>query len=626
MRAGPKWRVGGTWATSLVSVGCQFLASLVVTGGCGDDGRGGRQAPERSDARVRADGGVFQDAGAPGNDAGGRQDAGHHEDVPDHAGAIDVWTHVWCPDSQNSGTGFHRLASFDDLPNDPLGDGENNCYMEALDTSVFSSDSGPLHSCANLDHSKFSGYDCIDVTTGTQFEEALTTSDKVVIIVENDIQMDSSPFIAGQEESHVIIGLYDEATRRPVLVTSGPAVTSNLINWNPVSDPQALTVINLRIHTAAQCFSTGKKQGQGTYTFQSVTAKCGGRFIMGSFESPTDAAWDAPGYPDSVPDLTAWPIDDRYYFRQVMTRARASHSVYLDRAYLDWVEDSIVMLSFTSGKHAAKFEAQNVYLHNSIFTNTGIHNEAISDSEFSDQPRRSNLAALSLAACSRVIIDHVTVPYHYERAEANGTPIQWQLRDAVGAACDMPWGYYPNLYPTIAYHGPAYWLGAYYEETPFWDDSWWSSINDDDPYDPNMITSILTSNWIHLTAEDEQIIPYLHAVATTGTYPTTRADQGNAHNLFPPDEVPDGWKERQRVVLDNNCFDDGLLPENLSLNRVPDGMEDPNDPQKSAYDNTDRFVTVGTNRCSDANMVDGDVAAARDAFVSSLPQPPWIEW
>ena len=543
------------------------------------------------------------------------------------AGAMDVWTHVRCPDAPNSGKGFHRLTSFDDLPNDPLGDGENNCYMEAFDTSVFSTDGQPLSGCGNLDLDRFPEHACVEVRTGEDFRQALSTPGRRVALIMNDLEVDRVPYIAGDEQSIYLIGLYDPGSLRPVLVKTAPGVQGTLVNWSSTADPHFLAVINLRLHTGGMCFSVGRRQVQGTYVFQSVTAKCNGRFIMGSYETPTRASWSGgTDYPNSVPDLTRWPVDDRVYFRRVMTRGNRSHTVYLDRSYLNWVEDSIVMLSFTSGKHAAKFEAQNVYLHDSIFTNTGLHNEAISDPEFSDTPRRSNLAALSLAACSRVVLDHVTVPYHYERAEANARPIQWQIRDSLGGACDLPWSYYPNTYPAVAYHGPAEWRGRHYAATPFWDPDWWASIDDDDPLDPNMITSMVLSSRIHVTAEAGFDTAHLFALGSVGTYPTTREDSGSAGHFHAPDEVPAGWKERQRILVNNNCLDDGIPLENATQNYSVAGMQDPADPSRHRYDNTDKFVVVGSQSCADVGTPEPWLLEARDRFLDQLPSPPWNEW
>lgn len=577
-----------------------LVLALLMLAGCGDGG-----SNPRGD-----DGG----GGDPGIEVAG-------------AGAYDVWTKVWCPDAPNSGQGFHRIESFEELPNDPLGDGENNCYMEAFDTSVFTTNGTPLDSCSELDPSAFPDHACVEVRDGEGFRQALAAAGKHVVLVLNDLEVTHVPYIAGAQESKVVIGAYDPETRRPVLITTPPG-TGQLINWSATADPHALTVINLRLHTSNQCFSVGRRLVQGTYTFQSVTAKCKGRFIMGSYETPGSEAWSAgPDYPDSVPDLTAWPIDDRIYFRNVMARGTGSHTVYLDRSYLNWVEDSILLPSFTSGKHAGKFIGQNVYVHNSIVANTGIHNQPIVDPEFSDQPRSSNLAAFSLAACSRVVLDHVTIPYHYDPAEANGRAVQWQIRDGLGGACDLPWSYYPNLYPTVSYRGPAEWNGHRYPVTPFWDPAWWAGIDTSDPLDPNMITSFIVSNHIHLTTvDDDRYPPYLYAIGSVGTYPTTRDSKGSAHGMYPPDEVPAGWKERQRVVVNNNCFDDGYPEGHVAQNYVAPGMEDPDDPSRHRYDNTDKFVLVGSNRCGDVDVAADWVRRARDAFLNTLPPPPWREW
>ncbi len=538
------------------------------------------------------------------------------------SGVVDVWKHVICPSSPNSGTGFRRVTSLEDLPNDPIGDGENNCYMEAFNTSVFTTDHKPISGCDNIDMTYFPDHTCIEVRTGDEFKSALAARVKSVVVVMNDVTVNSVPYIAGDHPSTYLFGLYDTKTLRPVLVRS--TAKGTLVNWNATSDPNALSVTNLRLHTQGMCFSIGKRKIEGIYVFQSVSAKCNGRFVISSYESPTRAGWSGGvDYPNSLDDLTEWPTDDRIYFREVMTRGNRSHTVYIDRSFLSWVQDSIIMVSSTSGKHAAKFESQNVFLHNSIFTNTGIHNQAIIDPEFSSKPRRSNLAALSLAACSRVLIDHVTIPYHYERAEANARPIQWQIRDAIGGACDMPWSYYPNTYPAIAYHGPTIWLSKLYAQSPFWDPSWWDSIDDSNLSDPNMIVSMVLSTSMHVTAEKGFNTKYLHSMGSVGTYPSTRDSAGSARNFRASSEVPSHWKERQRIIVNNNCLDDGIPLANATQNYYINGMETKDVPPKHKYDNTDKFVVVGSQSCSDVTTTKPWIVKLRDDFLRSLPSPPW---
>lgn len=526
------------------------------------------------------------------------------------------------------------MASLNDLPVDPIGDGEHNCYMEAFDTSVFSTDGQLVRGCANLDLDKFPEHDCIEIHNGAEFKSVLQNAGisqntgKIVAIVVNDIVMGSSPYIAGHQEDVWLIGVYDPVTKRPVLITQEEGQSGTLLSWSPHTPTWNLTAINLRMHVNGMCFSTGMKKTTGTVTLQSITGKCRGRLMIASFENPTE--WNTRPDPiSSIEDLTPWDSDDRIYMRNVMARARNSHSVYLDRTYLNWVEDSIIMASFTGGKHAAKFEGQNVYARNSIFTNTGIHNQPIVDPEYGDTPRHGNLAPLSLAAFSRVVLDHLTLYSHYDPGESNGRSIQWQIRDSIGAASDMPWAYYPNMYPADPYHGPAYYLGQYYQHTPFWDDNFWAGINEHDPmYDPGMVTSYITSIHLHQTAKEGFNINYLYAMGSVGTYPTTRNDQGSASNFFAPSEVPAGWKERQRVIVNNNCLDDGLPATNIYQIYIVNGMADPADPtwQTHKYDNTNKFITIGSNKCEDVGTVDPDVNAARDAFIGTLPSPPWLDW
>ncbi|GEM89971.1 hypothetical protein [Oceanithermus desulfurans] len=551
--------------------------------------------------------------------------------LPDTPGAQGVAQKVWCPDAQNSGRGFHRVSSLDDLPTDPVGDGENNCYMEAFDTSVFSTDGRPVSGCANLDLTKFSGHDCVEAADADALKQAVAQAKRRVIVVTHDLELGpkQAPTARRAQEDVWIIGRYDPSTRRPVLLRQ-PQETYTVYLWAPDVPVWRLTVINLRVHAQGVVFAPGRKQTRGTVTLQSITAKSTQRLIMYGFETPAHG----PGGPDdpvsSYPDLTPWPIDDALYMRAVLARGGATHSVYVDRIHTSWAEDVILLPPFASGKHAAKFDSQNVVVYDSVFANTGLHNQPFDDPEWRDAwfyqgPVHGNNAGMSLASCSRVVLDHVTVYDHYKKSASNAHAIQWQPRTILGGACDMPMSYYPEDYPTSPYHGPAYYQGVLYPHSPFWDDAFWDAIDDTRLDDPGMIVSHVTNTAVHHTDDGLTNPANLFALGTTGTYPVTRKFQFAKLVIF-PDEVPAKWKERQRVVVNHNCLDDGYEPDHEVHNYIPAGAEDPNDPSRHARDNTDKFVVVGPLGCAADGAVDDAVRERRNAFLASLEPPPWLGW
>lgn len=506
------------------------------------------------------------------------------------------------------------MGSYGSLPNDPIGDGVTGCYMAAFDTSTFSTDSRPLTSCAQLDSTRFPDHDCIEIRTPEDFR-SMAAHERAVGIILNDLDVTGhTPFITNQV-SHVYIGTYEEETLRPIHLHSD----STVFNWvTSAQAPEAsLAVINVRMNSGNLCFAAGARQAQLTLTLQSVTAKCNSRILMMAFETPPESVVD------DITDFSEWPTDDRVYFRNVMGRSRVSHTVYVDRTYVNWVEDSIILGSYSGGKHALKLEGQNVVVRNTIAGNLGAHGEPIVDPEFGTTVRTGNLATLSLAAGSRVVLDHVTSVMHYTAAESNPNAVQSQIRDAIGAASDMPLGYRPNTYPTSPYRGPVDYLGEHYASSPFWDPSFWASIDTTDWDNPHMLVSFVTNSEVIQTIEDpERYQPHLYALMTTGTYPTTRPSSGSASGWIIP-EVPADWVERQRIVVAGNCFDNGLLETNIGHAwpplRTGPGMTHPED-------NTEKFIILGSNRCADPDDPPAHVVSARDAYIAGLPQPPWLSW
>lgn len=511
---------------------------------------------------------------------------------------------VWCPDRVNSGKGFSKIELYAELPNDPIGDGENNCYMEAFDTSVFSTDNKPVTSCANLNLENFPGHTCREIRTARDFKSTQAYK-KLVAIVVNDLTIPrgSEPYLASGQESLVVIGTYDEGTKRPVIIKTGVPGPSTLFYWNVATNSSQLTLINLRMY-GTDCIGFSDRGKKRQLTGVSLTGKCKGRFLMASWESPE-------------------PLDNRFYLKNIMARARGSHTIYLDRTYLNWVEDSIIMGSWTPGKHAAKYTGQNVVVRNSLHSNQGVHGNSIYDPDWAAaKPARGfgigGLAPVSMASCNRAVLDNVTVVNHVIRGNSNPQAIQWQFRDALGAGCDMP-----RIYRRVddvgghdPYYGPAWYNGVMEKPSSAWSSTFWEN--------PAMFDSyVLDSRVIQTCDANSNHGSSCYGMMSDGTYPSVRDSSSDstreAAALIPPD-----WKERQRIHLSGNCFsiENHNRPVSLYNNHVLSGMKTAG---KHRYDNTDKFVTYGENRCGerDPSQI---VRKRADEFLVSLPKPAWLNW
>jgi hypothetical protein len=508
---------------------------------------------------------------------------------------------VWCPDNQNSGSGFHRVESYFSLPNDPLGDGENNCYMEAFDTSVFSTDGQALRSCENLDYSKFPGHTCKKISTQKDFKN-LAFHKKVVAIIPDDliIQRTFEPYIALNQESLVVIGAYENDSNRPVLIKDGSPAPSTYFNWGSKADGSSLTLINLRLHSSGLCVQLNSRGASMSVTAMSVTAKCRARFIIAGPEKRS----------------TTHKVDNRIYFKGVMARSKNSHTVYLDRTYLNWVEDSLIMGPWLPGKHAAKYTAKNVVVRNSLHTNQGVHGGRVDDPEYYEAKRthmgKGGLAPISLASCNRAVIDGVTIVNHAVWGNSNPQSIQWQFRDAIGAGCDMP-RMYAGSNPQQAYKGPVWFEGRLEQQSPGWSDGFWRN--------PKMLDSYVVNSQIVQTYDDRSRRVRHYSLMSDGTYPSVRDDGLSAR--YAAKEIPPAWKERQRIHVSGNCFDNGIQPRFMFKNHSPRGMSIDG---KHKYDRTNKFVTYGTNLCGNKEAAVPSVKASVARYLHSLPQPPWAGW
>ena len=579
-------------------------------------------------------------------------------------GTYDVWRNVWCPDRQNSGKNFKPVPSLENLPADPIGDGVNNCYMAAFDTSRFSTNDKPVKSCANLDLGKLGHLTstCVDIRKVEDFKTI--PGKRAIAVIMNDITGIGEFWMPNKKESMVIIGAYDEKIKRPVLLEGNVK-----LGTSPNHSQAEFTVINLRIKSKNSCmYSDSAPATQLTFTLQSVTTKCLGRFAMFSPETASDSeGWpraeldevyrkktsktlppdsdgdgrilDEPGV-----DMTFWPVDDRYYLRNVMTRGGQSHTIYFDHNYLTWIQDSIILTPKNAGKHSVKLIGQNNVVHNSIFSNVGLHNQPIVETEPEwkkkwPHPKDTGMASFSLITCSRVVLDRVTIFHRFAEYTKGGghgniSPIQWQFRDEIGAGCDIPFAYttYTKAEP---YFGPAFYNGKHYKKTPYWQDWFWNQIKplNKAPWDdPHLLTSFITG--VDLRYKNTETANLYHKIATPasvsalGTYPATRPKNSEFKNFYFA-KAPSGWKERMRVIFNNNAFDQGLEnPTKCGTVGPPASATNPNlDPAKhTQLNNIQRCFFVGPNTRKSIGTVDPDVKQARDKFLHSLPPPPWKKW
>ncbi len=511
---------------------------------------------------------------------------------------------VWCPKLRNGGADFRPIAAYRDLPNDPLGNGRDNCYMAAYDTRIFSIDGQALQGCGNLDLRQFPGHRCREVSTPADLK-SLSSGRRQVAIITQDLALapDQAPYLAAGQESLVVIGTYKPDNLRPVLLSGANPGPSTFFNWNVAEEDSRLVLINLRLR-GANCIQLGDRAKGKTVIGVSLTGKCFGRFLMASYETVSESR----------------PVDNRLYLKNVLARARNSHTIYMDRTYLNWIEDSLLMGPWIPGKHAAKFTGQNVVVRNSLFSNEGVHGEPFEDPDFADPKRpwlgKGGLAPISMASCNRAVLDGVTAVNHVIRGNSNPQAIQWQFRDALGAGCDLPRIYRqvdgePGVDP---YYGPAWYEGRLEQPSSAWSEAFWRA--------PAMLDSFVVRSRVIQTYGENPGHGRYYALMSDGTYPSVR-DGPTASVRRAPEKIPPGWIERQRIHVSGNCLDDGAKPDALFHDHVPKGM---GENGRHRYDNSKRFVDYKNNRCSSPEVVDGEVEAMLQAFIATIPPPPWQQW
>lgn len=511
---------------------------------------------------------------------------------------------VWCP-SDNSSR-FSRVQNYSDLPNDPLGDGENRCYMEAFDTSALSTDNKPVRSCQNMDLSRFPGHSCRDVRTAKQFK-ALAYKQKQIAVVMNDLDIaqGSEPYISKDQQSLIVIGVYNDTFKRPVLIRSVHPRPSTLFFWNPKSAHSRLVLINLRMNGVG-CIKISDRGMTREFVGVSLTAKCVSRFMIASPERNNSKS----------------KIDNTIYLKNILARAKNSHTIYLDRTWLNWVEDSLFLGAWENGKHSAKYTGQNVVIRNTLHSNQGVHGRAISDPEYADEKKpwkgKGGLAPISMASCNRAVLDGVTIVNHVIHGNSNPQAIQWQFRDALGAGCDMPKIYrrVKGKGPHQPYYGPAWYEGKLEEPSSAWTKAFWKN--------PHMLDSYVVNTQVVQTyGEKNPGHGRYYALMTDGTYPSVR-QSSTASIRSAPDKIPPGWKERQRIHVSGNCLTNGVHPDSLFGNHSVRGMGRKGGAHR--YDNTDKFVSYGSNSCTQLGEVDSGLMAAINTYLQTLPPPPWNNW
>ncbi|MFV0277717.1 MAG: hypothetical protein ACK5HY_11095 [Parahaliea sp.] len=511
---------------------------------------------------------------------------------------------VWCPRTHNGGGDFHRITRYEDLPNDPIGNGRDNCYMAAYDTSIFSSDGKPVSGCANLDLRHFPGHRCREVSSAQQLK-SLSAGTRQVAIITRDLELpqDQAPYLASGQESLVVIGTYNPENLRPVLLSGARPGPSTFFYWNVNSERSQMVLINLRM-LGSNCVQLGDRGQQKTLVGVSLTGKCIGRLLMADYEQRSEAH----------------PLDNRLYLKNILARAKNSHTIYMDRTYLNWIEDSLLMGPWIPGKHAAKFTGQNVVLRNSLLSNEGVHGQPVEDPDYADPKRpwlgKGGLAPVSMASCNRAVLDGVTVVNHVVRGNSNPQAIQWQFRDALGAGCDMP-----RIYRQVdgepgddPYYGPTWYEGRLEEPSSAWQPAFWQH--------PRMLESYLVRSRVIQSYGENPGHGRYYALMSDGTYPSVR-DSDTATVRRPASKIPPGWIERQRIHVSGNCLDDGVDPGSLFSNHVLPGM---GGGGRHDFDNTYRFVAYGSNRCAAREAVAPDIEKALQTFIASLPLPLWQDW
>ena len=512
---------------------------------------------------------------------------------------------IWCPAQHNGGSDFRRITRYEDLPNDPVGDGLNNCYQAAFDTSVFSTDGKPLRGCENFDPTHFPGQPCQEIRTPEDFRTSPHRRSGVNLLM-NDIEVTKKSWPQGMGAAIELtyIGLYDEATMRPVSLR-GKGVSS-IFNWNSRAKPgSGFTLINARMSAAGMCVQgtpVGGPENQHTVTLVSVTGRCSGRFAFAGYEELKGIAAE---------DIV---VDDRWYMKNVLARGGRSHSIYLDRTHVNWVEDSLIIGPFGNRKHALKLIGRNVVVRNTLVSNEGVHGEPVDYPELRGSMNSpphgiGGLAPIDMMTCGRSLIDGVTTVAHYVVGYANNASVQWQKRKT----CNNPILHWPPDRPLEPYYGPLHYNGIKWDKSPAWGDAFWEATGH---FDSFVLRSNITKRY---DGQDPQRVRGQGgqvALMSRGTYPAQRI---SSIEWLAAEQVPAGWFERTRIHVSGNCLDNGHRPHKEAWTGQQKGLDYPEAANSV-------FRLYGDNACASPEPVDADVEAMAKRYEASLPPPPWINW
>lgn len=525
---------------------------------------------------------------------------------------------VSCPD----GSGNYIATTT--IPNDPLGDG---CIATPMDESVFFT--GTPYGCATLKtglfytgaHAFAAGERlCQDVTTPEEFKltQSFNGTQQMVAIIHNDLTITAGseiPWLAAKGEM-LVIGIPDTNGRSPRFIH---ASHDTIFNWQVTSGNLALVNV---IDPGMVQFGSAQNTQQSTLTMVGVTHQSVSRLVLTRFEG------------GNSPNDPTLPIDDEVYLKNVLTRdGPNSHNVYLDRNGLQYVEGLVSYGNRADANHALKMDGRLGFMYGSYLSSAGVHGNLPDDN--------SGQAPFSGVACQQgVYKDNKFL--NAINVFGGAAAAQAQIRTAI-AGCDYPQGYLSNTYPTRAYTGPLSYRGVNYASTPFWDESWWQSVQAAGTTPPQVYSNpdMLVMYWMGNTFETlnngSSTTTNYHGIHSDPTFPAGYPSMSQTTTpRFTDDKPPNNWFERTRHVLVNSCFVSGNP--NKALNHWPGRMNcaDSDTPAwLSSYhacatggvhpDETDKFIRVGANECGIEDTVPPEVGAAI-AALEAIPNPPWRHW
>lgn len=541
---------------------------------------------------------------------------------PPPASDPDYFAEIVCPDAN----GVYQPTTI--IPNDPYGDG---CLAAPFDVGPFFS-SEP-YDCAHLradwaylgpypfdDGGSITTRKCVDVVDGSTWKltQNFGPRERMVAIIHNDVDLTAPtdiPYMANKGELFVV-GIPNAQGRPPRFKRDG-AYRGTVLSWQSTSGNVA--VVNVVDVGGEMSAGSGFRPIKQTITLVGVSNQTDSRMLIVSFEG---------GGGSSISNDPTLAIDDEVYLKNVLeARAKASHNIYLDRVGLTYIEGLVSYGNRGDGNHALKTEGRRNYIYGSYLSAVGVNGNLADD--FSGQ------TPLSGVACSDwVVKDNKLVVAQNDKAGGNSA-ISSQVRVAI-VGCDYPQGWYSNTYPTTPYMGPVDYRGEHFAGTPYWDASWWNGIDGGDTYgSPDLLRQFFLRNHLVAVANGTSNPAVIAGVLVQPTFPVTYPSSSMPKYQFTQAEPPREWKERNRALLANNCFEGGGELTRLAWNGGY-GCSTAGNPSwvatwpgcvagEAMPVNPDPFVIVGENTCGQVDELPPEAAAAL-AMLESIPDPPWRHW